>query len=73
MVNKLTQSKVLCSESEAKDPGYTMEDPDNVWMNYTVNDDSVEVCFVSPRKGAERFQAALDRASDIVKSIIQAR
>ncbi|KAI3553359.1 hypothetical protein CABS03_12727 [Colletotrichum abscissum] len=57
----------------AEDPGYTMEDPDNVWMNYTVNDDSVEVCFVSPRKGAERFQAALDRASDIVKSIIQAR
>jgi len=24
----------------AQDPGYTMEDPENVWMNYTVNEDS---------------------------------
>lgn len=24
----------------AQDPGYTMEDPESVWMNYTVNDDS---------------------------------
>ncbi|UQC76536.1 MFS transporter [Colletotrichum lupini] len=60
-----SQSEGYCVMG-AKDPGYTMEDPDNVWMNYTVNDDSVEVCFVSPRKGAERFQAALDRASDII-------
>ncbi|KAF7445064.1 Polyketide synthase module protein [Pyrenophora tritici-repentis] len=55
----------------AQDPGYTMEDPENVWMNYTVNEDSLEVCFVSPRSGAERFRAALDRATGIVKTIIQ--
>ncbi|KAL2755534.1 hypothetical protein ACRALDRAFT_2019289 [Sodiomyces alcalophilus JCM 7366] len=24
----------------AEDPGYTMEDPESVWMSYTVNDDS---------------------------------
>ncbi len=24
----------------AEDPGYTTEDPESVWMNYTVNDDS---------------------------------
>ncbi|RYO87181.1 hypothetical protein DL766_003981 [Monosporascus sp. MC13-8B] len=57
----------------AQDPGYTMEDPESVWMNYTVTDDSVEMCFVSPRKGAESFQAALNRAADIVRSIIQAK
>ncbi|KZL71722.1 mycocerosic acid synthase [Colletotrichum tofieldiae] len=57
----------------AQDPGYTMEDPESVWMNYTVTDDSVEVCFVSPRKGAENFQTALNRAADTVRSIIQAK
>ncbi|EON99623.1 putative mycocerosic acid synthase protein [Phaeoacremonium minimum UCRPA7] len=30
----------------AEDPGYTMEDPESVWMNYTVNDNFVEVLFV---------------------------
>jgi hypothetical protein len=33
----------------------------------------VEVCFVSPVDSAERFEAALDRAAEIVKNIISAR
>lgn len=33
----------------------------------------LEVCFVSPVESAERFQAALDRAADMVKTIIAAR
>ncbi|KAM0345449.1 hypothetical protein ACHAPU_006376 [Fusarium lateritium] len=57
----------------AEDPGYTMPHPESVWMNYTVSDNSLEVCFVSPVNGAERFAAALDRAAEIVKSIISAR
>ncbi|RHZ58023.1 uncharacterized protein CDV56_108373 [Aspergillus thermomutatus] len=64
--------QTMIEKKLAQDPGYTMEDPENVWMNYTVNEDSLEVCFVSPRTGAERFKAALDRAADIVKTIIQA-
>ncbi|KAJ4009092.1 hypothetical protein NW752_009387 [Fusarium irregulare] len=57
----------------AEDPGFTMPHPESVWMNYTVFDDSVEVCFVSPANGAERFATALDRAAEIVKNIISAR
>ncbi|KAM0332713.1 hypothetical protein ACHAPQ_005672 [Fusarium lateritium] len=57
----------------AEDPGFTMPDPESVWMNYTVFDDSLEVCFVSPAKSADRFAAALDRAAEIVKNIISAR
>ncbi|ENH75836.1 Lovastatin nonaketide synthase [Fusarium oxysporum f. sp. cubense race 1] len=57
----------------AEDPGFTMPHPESVWMNYTVFDDSVEVCFVSPVKSAERFGAALDRAAELVKDIISAR
>ncbi|PKX94848.1 choline/carnitine O-acyltransferase [Aspergillus novofumigatus IBT 16806] len=64
--------QTMIEKKLAQDPGYTMEDPENVWMNYTVNEDSLEVCFVSPRTGAERFKAALDRAADIVKTTIQA-
>ncbi|KAF5577038.1 polyketide synthase [Fusarium pseudocircinatum] len=51
----------------AEDPGFTMPHPESVWMNYTVFDNSVEVCFVSPVKGAERFGAALDRAANLGK------
>ncbi|RGP65177.1 polyketide synthase [Fusarium longipes] len=57
----------------AEDPGFTMPHPESVWMSYTVLDDSVEVCFVSPVDRAERFGAALDRAAEIVKNIISAR
>ncbi|KAF4992917.1 hypothetical protein FGRMN_6861 [Fusarium graminum] len=57
----------------AEDPGYTMPHPESVWMNYTVSEDSLEVCFVSPVNGAERFAAALDRAAEIVKGVISAR
>ncbi|KAF5552316.1 polyketide synthase [Fusarium phyllophilum] len=57
----------------AEDPGFTMPHPESVWMNYTVFDDSVEVCLVSPVKGAQRFGVALDRAADMVKQIISAR
>ncbi|KAF4341752.1 polyketide synthase [Fusarium beomiforme] len=57
----------------AEDPGFTMPHPESVWMNYTVFDDSLEVCFVSPVQGAERFAAWLDRAAEIVKNIISAR
>ncbi|KIL85244.1 polyketide synthase [Fusarium avenaceum] len=57
----------------AEDPGFTMPDPESVWMNYTVFDDSLEVCFVSPSKSAERFAAALDRAAEIMKNIISSR
>ncbi|EXA46383.1 hypothetical protein FOVG_07101 [Fusarium oxysporum f. sp. pisi HDV247] len=56
----------------AEDPGFTMPHPESVWMNYTVFDNSLEVCFVSPVKGAERFGAALDRAAELVKNIISA-
>ncbi|GIK05267.1 polyketide synthase [Aspergillus viridinutans] len=63
--------QTMIEKKLAQDPGYTMEDPENVWMNYTVNEDSLEVCYVSPRTVAERFKAALDRAADIVKTIIQ--
>ncbi|KAI1842497.1 hypothetical protein JX266_011251 [Neoarthrinium moseri] len=56
-----------------EDPGYTMQDPESVWTNYTVFDDSVEVCFTNPLKSGERFQDALNRASDIMKVVIQAR
>nr|ALQ32981.1 putative polyketide synthase [Fusarium sp. NRRL 25184] len=54
----------------AEDPGFTMPHPESVWMNYTVFDDSVEVCFVSPVKSADRFGAALDRAAELVKNIV---
>nr|ALQ32765.1 putative polyketide synthase [Fusarium aywerte] len=57
----------------AEDPGFTMPHPESVWMSYTVFDDSLEVCFVSPSKSAARFGAALDRAAEIVMSIISAR
>ncbi|GKU06255.1 unnamed protein product [Fusarium langsethiae] len=57
----------------SEDPGFTMPHPESVWMSYTVLDDSVEVCFVSPADSADRFGAALDRAAEIVKSIISAR
>ncbi|KAK2681923.1 hypothetical protein RAB80_003716 [Fusarium oxysporum f. sp. vasinfectum] len=56
----------------AEDPGFTMPHPESVWMNYTVFDNSLEVCFVSPVKGAERFGAALDCAAELVKNIISA-
>ncbi|ESU11810.1 hypothetical protein FGSG_05794 [Fusarium graminearum PH-1] len=57
----------------SEDPGFTMPHPESVWMSYTVFDDSVEVCFVSPAESADRFGAALDRAAEIVKNIISAR
>nr|ALQ32917.1 putative polyketide synthase [Fusarium redolens] len=57
----------------AEDPGFTMPHPESVWMNYTVFDDSLEICFVSPVKSAERFKAALDRAAELVKNIISAQ
>ncbi|KAM0377373.1 hypothetical protein ACHAPY_002188 [Fusarium culmorum] len=57
----------------SEDPGFTMPHPESVWMSYTVLDDSVEVCFVSPTESADRFGAALDRAAEIVKGIISAR
>ncbi|KAH6966040.1 hypothetical protein EDB82DRAFT_480382 [Fusarium venenatum] len=57
----------------SEDPGFTMPHPESVWMNYTVFDDSIEVCFVSPMDSADRFGAALDRAAEIVKTIISAR
>ncbi|KAG8669365.1 hypothetical protein FPOAC1_008759 [Fusarium poae] len=57
----------------SEDPGFTMPHPESVWMSYTVFDDSVEVCFVSPADSADRFGAALDRAAEIVKTIISAR
>jgi len=41
-------------------------------MHLLIND-RVEVCFVSPANGAERFGTALDRAAEIVKNIILAR
>ncbi|KAH9863177.1 hypothetical protein IAQ61_009454 [Plenodomus lingam] len=63
--------QTMIEKKLAQDPGYTMQDPENVWMNYTVNEDSLEVCFVAPRTGAERFKAALDRAADIIKTIVQ--
>ncbi|KAL4900464.1 hypothetical protein BDW74DRAFT_188294 [Aspergillus multicolor] len=64
--------QTMIEKKLAQDPGYTMQDPENVWMNYTVNEDSLEVCYVSPRTGSERFRAALDRAVEIVKGVIQA-
>lgn len=32
--------QTMIDKKLAQDPGYTMEDPENVWMNYTVNEDS---------------------------------
>lgn len=32
--------QTMIEKKLAQDPGYTMEDPENVWMNYTVNEDS---------------------------------
>lgn len=32
--------QTMIEKKLAQDPGYTMESPENVWMNYTVNDDS---------------------------------
>ncbi|OQE27865.1 hypothetical protein PENSTE_c004G06281 [Penicillium steckii] len=56
----------------AQDPGYTMQSPENVWINYTVSEDYLEVNYVSPRTGVDRFKASLDRAVEIVKDIVQA-
>jgi hypothetical protein len=32
--------QTMIEKKLAQDPGYTMQDPENVWMNYTVNEDS---------------------------------
>lgn len=56
-----------------EDPAYMMADPKSVWTNYQVNDESIEVCFIGPRVESERFSAALDRAAEIVKAIVQAK
>ncbi|RBA09650.1 hypothetical protein FPRO05_05586 [Fusarium proliferatum] len=65
--------QTMVEKKLAEDPGFTMPHPESVWMNYTVFDDSIEVCFVGPEKSAERFRAALDRAAEIVKNIISER
>ncbi|KAF4952743.1 hypothetical protein FGADI_6495 [Fusarium gaditjirri] len=65
--------QTMVETKPAEDSGFTMPHPESVWMIYTVFDDSVEVCFVSPTKSADRFIAALDRAEDLVKDIISER
>ncbi|KFA59987.1 hypothetical protein S40285_08484 [Stachybotrys chlorohalonatus IBT 40285] len=67
IMQTMTETKI------AEDPGFTMPHPDSVWTNYTVFDDCVEVSFVSPVSSGEGFQTALNRAADIVKSVIAAK
>lgn len=65
--------QTMRERNSSEDPAYMMFDPESVWTNYQVNDDSIEVCFISPRAESERFSAALDRAAEIVKAIVQAK
>jgi hypothetical protein len=50
----------------------SLPSPKAVAISMHTNNNRLEVCFVSPVEGAERFGAALDCAAELVKNIISA-